>query len=119
MKRSTYEMGVLELVDDGDVVELDVEVLVDALEGTAEADVVLKLDSDLVVDEGFKEAAVVPRSASASCVKAGCFLPEEEHCWVGSMSRGHLVDDDETRWETAGRGALRDQSRPIIHGITC
>ena len=52
-------MRVLELLEDLDVVELDVEVLVDALEDAADLDVVLELDGDLVVDEGFEEAVVV------------------------------------------------------------
>lgn len=38
------EMRVFELVQHGDVVELDVEVLVDGLEGAADGDVVLELD---------------------------------------------------------------------------
>lgn len=49
-------MGVLELLDDGDVVELDVEELVDALEGAADRDVILELDRDFVVDERLEEA---------------------------------------------------------------
>lgn len=52
-------MGVLDLLKNLDVVELDVEVLVDALEDTADLDVILELDRDLVVDEGFEEAAVL------------------------------------------------------------
>lgn len=52
-------MGVLELLDDLDVVELDIEVLVDALEDAADLDVVFELDRDLVVDEGFEEAVDV------------------------------------------------------------
>jgi hypothetical protein len=50
-------MGVLELVNYLDVVKLNVEVLVDALERAADADVVLELDRHLVVDEGLEEAA--------------------------------------------------------------
>lgn len=49
-------MRVLDLVDDGDVVELDVEVLVDALERAADLDVVLELDGDRRVDERLEEA---------------------------------------------------------------
>lgn len=56
-------MRVLDLLDDGDVVELDVEVLVHALEGAAELDVVLELDGHLMVDEGLKEA----REAVSRC----------------------------------------------------
>lgn len=48
-------MRVLDLLDDGDVLELDVEVLVHALEGAADLDVVLELDGDLVVDQGLEE----------------------------------------------------------------
>lgn len=54
-----YQMGVLEIVDDPDVVELDVEVLVNALEDTADLDVVLELDGHLVVDEGLEETGEV------------------------------------------------------------
>ena len=50
-------MRVLQVVDDADVVQLDVEVLVDALERAADLDVVLELDGDLVVDQGLEEAA--------------------------------------------------------------
>ncbi len=49
-------MRVLDLLEHLDVVELDVEVLVDALEDAADLDVVLELDGDLVVDQGFEEA---------------------------------------------------------------
>lgn len=47
---------VLELLDDGDVVELDVEILVHALERAAKLDVVLELHRDLLVDERLEEA---------------------------------------------------------------
>lgn len=49
-------MRVLELLDDLYVVQLDVEVLVDALQRAADLDVVLELDSYLVVDERLEEA---------------------------------------------------------------
>ena len=52
----TYEMWVLELVDDRDVIQLDVEVLVDALERPPDLDVVLQLHRHLVVDERLEEA---------------------------------------------------------------
>lgn len=52
----TDHVGVLELLEHLDVVELDVEVLVDALEDAADLDVVLELDRDLVVNERLKEA---------------------------------------------------------------
>ena len=51
-------MRVLNLVDDGNVVELDVEVLVDALERAADLDVVLELDGDRRINERLEEAEV-------------------------------------------------------------
>lgn len=56
----TYQMGILELLDDLYLVELDVEVLVDALERAADLYVVFQLHRDLVVDERLEEA-VSPR----------------------------------------------------------
>lgn len=56
-------MRILELLEHLDVVELDVEVLVDALEDAADLDVVLELDRDLVVDEGLEEAVVCVRES--------------------------------------------------------
>lgn len=67
-------MGVLELLDNLDVVELDVEVLVHALEDALELDVVLELDRDLVVDEGLEEA--------------GIFVSERELLWGVTLGRG-------------------------------
>ena len=49
-------MRIFHLVNDGDLIELDVEELVDALERPADGDVVLELDRDLVVDQGLEEA---------------------------------------------------------------
>ena len=54
--QKAHHMRVLDLLHDLDVVELDVEVLVDALEDAADLDVVFELDCDLVVDEGLEEA---------------------------------------------------------------
>jgi hypothetical protein len=49
-ERTTYQVRVLDLLDDADVFKLDVEILVHALERAADLDVVLELDCDLVVD---------------------------------------------------------------------
>lgn len=49
-------MRILELLDDLYIVQLDVEVLVDALQRATDLDVILKLDSYLVVDERLEEA---------------------------------------------------------------
>jgi len=42
----TAEMRVFELLEHGDVVELDVQILVDGFEGAADRDVILELHSD-------------------------------------------------------------------------
>jgi hypothetical protein len=52
-------MGILDLLDDADVLQLDVEVLVDALERAPDLYVVLELDCDLMVDQGLEEAVKV------------------------------------------------------------
>lgn len=57
-------MRVLDLLDDLNVVELDVEVLIDALERAADLNVVLELDRDLVVDERLEETRKYPTSVS-------------------------------------------------------
>lgn len=55
-------MWVLELLNDGDVVKLDVEELIDALECAAYRDVVLELDRDFVVNERLEEAVMGRRA---------------------------------------------------------
>ena len=65
-------MRVLDLLDDGDVFQLDVEVLVDALEDAADLDIILELDRDLVVDEGLEEAVVV--ASLVYIMKHACFV---------------------------------------------
>ena len=44
-------------IADRNLVELDVEELVDGLQHAGDAEVVLELDGDLMVDEGFEETA--------------------------------------------------------------
>ena len=48
-------MRVLFRVGDGDVGELDVEVLVDGVEGAADGEVVLQLDHDVLADQRLEE----------------------------------------------------------------
>ena len=55
-EQGTYQMGIFQLLDDLYLVELDVEVLVDALERAADLNIVFQLDRDLVVDERLEEA---------------------------------------------------------------
>lgn len=50
------QVRVLEFLMDGYVVELDVEVLVDRLEGALDFDVIFEFDCHRLVDEGFEEA---------------------------------------------------------------
>jgi hypothetical protein len=52
-----------------DVVELDVEVLVDRLQNTTDADVILELDGDGLVGEGLEETA--KSTVSAQVVDIG------------------------------------------------
>jgi len=50
-------MWILQLINNRDIIKFDVEVLIDALEGAADGDVVFELDGHGGVDEGFEEAA--------------------------------------------------------------
>lgn len=52
---STYQMWPSHLIRRLRIIELDIEVLVDALEGAADADFVFELDGDFVVYERFEE----------------------------------------------------------------
>ena len=51
----THKVGPARLVGNYDLIELDVEELVDGFEHARDAEVVLELDCDFVVDERFKE----------------------------------------------------------------
>lgn len=55
-KDVTDQVWIAELVQDRDVVKLDIQVLIDTLECASYRDVVLELNSDLVVDQSFEEA---------------------------------------------------------------
>lgn len=50
-------MWILQLIEHGNVVEFDVEVLVNGFEGAADGNVVFELDGYGGVDQGFEEAA--------------------------------------------------------------
>jgi hypothetical protein len=52
----THQMRILDFIYDGNVVELDVQVLVDRLESAADEDIILQLDGDLVLDQRLEEA---------------------------------------------------------------
>jgi hypothetical protein len=51
----TYQMWIFHFLYNSDIIKLDIQVLVDALQGTADLDIILKLDRDFVVDQGFEE----------------------------------------------------------------
>ena len=40
-------MGIFVLIDDGDIVELDIEVLINRMEGSTYCQIILELDCDL------------------------------------------------------------------------
>ena len=65
-------MWVLELLNNADIIQLDVQVLVNALQCAADLDIVLKLDGDLMVDEGLEEAGL-----SMSVLGLFLMLPEQ------------------------------------------
>jgi len=50
-------MRVLQIIYDGNVIEFDIEVLVYALQGAADGDVVFELDGHGGVNQGFEKAA--------------------------------------------------------------
>jgi hypothetical protein len=77
-------MGILDLLDDLDVVQLDVEVLIDALERAPDLDVILELDCHLMVDERLEETAGFWFVSLAS-VSFLSFL-DSIACCVGSKS---------------------------------
>ena len=51
-------MGVLVELQHFNVIQLDVEVLVDRLQDTADADVIFELDGDSLVGEGLEKAVM-------------------------------------------------------------
>lgn len=53
--QNTHQMRVLQLLHDRNVIQLNVEVLVYALERSLELDVVFELHRDFMVNEGFEE----------------------------------------------------------------
>ena len=118
-------MRVLELLYDLDVVELDIEVLVDALERPADLDVVLELHRHLMVDEGFEETVVAPegapggRTAHVSCWSTH-FFQAREHCPItisqGGSYRVVIVPDCRLIMELAIESLARRKallSKPI------
>ena len=78
-------MRVLVQVQNLHVVQLDVQVLVDRLEDSTDADVIFKLDGNGLVGKGLKEAVqekLVPggevHSRNEDCKELG-LVPEEKH----------------------------------------
>ena len=72
-------MRVLVQIQYLDLVELDVEVLVDRLEDTADADVVLEFDGDGLVGKGLEKTGQEIVSIPRPPFTLAASVPEEEH----------------------------------------
>lgn len=59
-----HQVRILDVLNDGYVVKLEVQVLINALEGAADLDAVLELNGDLDVDQRLEETVVLPTSTS-------------------------------------------------------
>ena len=57
VKLLTDQVWVFQVLDDLDFIKLDIEILIDRLEDTADLNIVLELDGDFVVHQGLEEAA--------------------------------------------------------------
>jgi hypothetical protein len=68
--RATHQMWVFQLFYDRNIIQLDVEVLVDALQRAAHRDIVLELDSNLMVHQRLEKAAGYRKSWSARALFA-------------------------------------------------
>jgi hypothetical protein len=70
-----------------DLVELDVQVLVDRLEDTADADVVFEFDGDGLVGKGLKKTAKELMSIHRPQFSRSESVPEEEHGGSGDPGK--------------------------------
>lgn len=61
----THQVRIFELLDNLYILQLDVEILVDALEDAADLDIIFELDRDLLVDERLEEAEMPSAVGSA------------------------------------------------------
>jgi len=72
----TDQMRILQLFHHLYIIELDVEILIDRFQGSANLDIILELDGDFVIDQGLEEtdyggqtsARVLPGRARGSSV---------------------------------------------------
>jgi len=85
-------MWILQLINHRNVIEFDVEVLVDALEGAADGDVVFELDGHGSVDESFEEAAEGGRRVSLFVGQRGVRWQGNEEGMVAFGSLGMEED---------------------------
>lgn len=93
-------MGILNLLDNLDVVQLDVEVLVDALERAADLDVVLELDRHLAVDERLEEAARTAHEPDGALVNRRDHTRQEERQGGGGaagLGNGQCAESQASR----------------------
>jgi hypothetical protein len=51
-----HKMWILQLINNGNVVKLKIQILIDALQGSFYRDIVFKLDRHLVINESFEKA---------------------------------------------------------------
>ena len=76
-------MWVFQFFHDFDIVKLDVQELIHRLEGTADGNVILKLDRDLLLDKGFEETGRVIYISDQTLVSGSSqtigIIPEEQH----------------------------------------
>jgi hypothetical protein len=75
------------------VIQLDVQVLIHALERPADLHFVLEFDGDFVLDEGFEETgmymlAIHVIESRGHMLQCGTCEPEEKHCGVGELVAG-------------------------------
>jgi hypothetical protein len=99
---STHQMWVLHLFHHRNVVQLDVEILIHALQRSAHRDVVLELDGDLMVDQCLEEAAWhrkiwLARALQYTCAYALVLVRGVGSCWWPTVGeRGRLWSQGES-----------------------
>lgn len=85
LKESTHQMWVLQLIHHSDIIQLDIQVLIHALQCAPNRDIILKLDGDFVVDQRFEEAEEqhdglrLKYVLSRRCWHRSCFVVMS--CW--------------------------------------
>ena len=55
LQQSTHQMWIPQLLQDANIVQLDIQVLIDWLECAFDADIVLELHDNFLIDQGLEE----------------------------------------------------------------